>query len=130
MVALPRAADLLRAVASRGLAVVLGTSATAEDLRAMRVVIGADEVIGHVVSSEDVERTKPAPDIFAVAVESAGLDLSRTLAVGDTGWDIEAAGRVGIDCVALLSGVSLSSFAISVTRVSPCALCDSPYIIL
>src|ERR1700730_1939996 len=28
MVALPRAADLLRAVASRGLAVVLGTSAT------------------------------------------------------------------------------------------------------
>jgi HAD superfamily hydrolase (TIGR01509 family) len=104
MTALPGAADLLRAVASGGLAVVLGTSAQPQDLPAMRAVIGADEVINHVVSSEDVERTKPAPDIFAVAVESAGLDLSRTLAVGDTGWDIEAARRLGIDCVALLSG--------------------------
>lgn len=104
MRAFPGAGDLLRAVAGRGSAVVLGTSAKGEEVPAMRAVIGADEAIAHVTSSEDVPNSKPAPDIFAAATEAAGLDLARSIAVGDTGWDIEAARRLGIGCIAVLSG--------------------------
>ena len=104
MRALPGAAELLHAVRDMGLAVVIGTSAKPENVDAMIEAIGAGEVIDAVVSSGDVEQAKPAPDIFTTAVRSGNLDPARTLAVGDTGWDVEAARRAGFGCVCLLTG--------------------------
>jgi len=104
MRALPGAADLLQAVREMGLAVVIGTSAKPENVAPMLAAIGAGDVIDAVVSSGDVEQAKPAPDIFTTAVRRGNLDPQRTLAVGDTGWDVEAARRAGFGCVCLLTG--------------------------
>ncbi|MFN2463463.1 MAG: HAD family hydrolase, partial [Candidatus Dormibacteria bacterium] len=101
---LPGAADLLTAVKEMGLAVVIGTSAKAENVPAMLEAIGAPEMIDDVVHSGDVEQSKPAPDIFSTAIARGRLDPERTIAVGDTGWDIEAARRAGCGCIALLTG--------------------------
>ncbi|MDQ6746736.1 MAG: HAD family phosphatase, partial [Candidatus Dormibacteraeota bacterium] len=91
MVAFAGVADLLREVHGMGLAVVLGTSAKPENLPAMRRAIDADDAIDAVVSSADVQQAKPHPDIFVAALEEAGLDPARTMVVGDTRWDVEAA---------------------------------------
>ena len=48
--------------------------------------------------------SKPAPDIFAVAVRKAGVEPGETLAVGDTPYDVSAAGKSGVATIALLSG--------------------------
>ena len=102
--ALPGAGDLVREVHHRGARTVLATSAKPEDIEALRAAIGADDAIDEVVLSSDVESSKPAPDIFAVALERAGVAAERAIAVGDTVWDIEAAGRCGVGCVAVVTG--------------------------
>jgi phosphoglycolate phosphatase-like HAD superfamily hydrolase len=52
--------------------------------------------------SDDVEATKPEPDLVQAAMEKAGTDSA--VMVGDTPWDIEAAGRAGIETIAVLTG--------------------------
>ena len=97
-------ADLLRACADRGLVVVLATSGKAADLEWMQPAIGADEAVAGATTSEDVEQGKPAPDLLSVAVEQHGLDPQRTVVVGDTVWDVEAALKAGLPCIGLTCG--------------------------
>lgn len=104
MVAFDAVPELLREVQALGLRVVLGTSASPENLPAMLKAIGADDAIAAVVSSADVEQAKPHPDIFSTSILKASLDPERTMVVGDTRWDVEAARRAGLDCITLLTG--------------------------
>ncbi len=102
--ALPRAADLLRALHDRGVRVVLATSAEKSDLEALLAALDAEEAIDGVTSAGEVEAAKPAPDLFSVALEEAGTEPEATVVVGDTVWDVQAADRAGLACVAVLSG--------------------------
>jgi HAD superfamily hydrolase (TIGR01509 family) len=102
--AFPRAGDLLRAVQDRGMRVVLATSAEKDDLEALLEAIGADDAIDGVTSAGEVDKAKPHPDVFAVALEEAGTAPELTVVVGDTVWDVEAAKRAGLRCVAVTSG--------------------------
>ncbi len=104
MKAFPGAAELLREVARRDTKVVLASSANEEDLEAMRKAIDADDVIDIFTSSKDVETSKPAPDIFQVALDRAEVDAEHAIVVGDTIWDIQSARKVGLDCVGVLTG--------------------------
>jgi HAD superfamily hydrolase (TIGR01509 family) len=101
---LPGAADLLRACAARGLAVVLASSAKEAELAILRKVIDADEVITAATSSADAEQSKPAPDILQAALEQSGLDASRCVFVGDAVWDVQASARLDIPCIGLACG--------------------------
>jgi HAD superfamily hydrolase (TIGR01509 family) len=102
--AFPRAGELLRALHDRGLRVVLATSAEKDDLKALLGAIDADDAIDAVTSAGEVEAAKPAPDLFAAALAEAGTAPEATVAVGDTVWDVKAAGRAGLPCVAVTSG--------------------------
>jgi HAD superfamily hydrolase (TIGR01509 family) len=100
----PRAADLLRAVHDRGIRVVLATSADKDDLEALLEAIDADDAIDAVTSAGEVDKAKPHPDLFDVALQEAGTSPDATVVVGDTVWDIKAAKRAGLPCVAVTSG--------------------------
>lgn len=102
--AFDRAADLLHEVARRGGTVVLATSAKPEELEMLLETLDAGNAVQHVVSSRDVEAAKPEPDLFAAALEAGQLDREHTVAVGDSIWDVTAAGRCRLPCVALLTG--------------------------
>jgi len=103
--AFPRAPDLLAEVAGRGVQVVLATSSKEEDLDKLIDALGAkDGVIDEIVHGDMVGSSKPAPDIFAVALDRLDLDPERTMVVGDTRWDIEAAAKIGLDVVTVLTG--------------------------
>jgi HAD superfamily hydrolase (TIGR01509 family) len=101
---LPGARELLFTLQRRGLRVVLATSAKPEDLDALRAVLDADDAISHITSSQDVPNAKPAPDLFSVAHQASGVPEGRSVAVGDTVWDVVASGRSGIPCVCVTSG--------------------------
>ncbi|MEU1250893.1 HAD family hydrolase [Micromonospora arida] len=101
---LPRAADLLRACAERGLRVVLATSASEPEVGALRRALAAEDVIDTVTSSEDAQQSKPAPDILVAALEQSGLAAERVVFVGDSVWDVVAAGKLNIPCVGLTCG--------------------------
>ncbi|PZF93853.1 HAD family hydrolase [Micromonospora deserti] len=101
---LPRAADLLRACAERGLRVVLATSAAEHEVGALRRALAADDVIDTITSSAAAQESKPSPDILVAALEQSGLDAARVVFVGDSVWDVAAAGRLDIPCVGLTCG--------------------------
>lgn len=105
--AFPKAAEILAAVADRGAQVVLATSSKEGDLDKLLEALGAkDEVISDIVHGDMVGSSKPAPDIFAVAMEHLDLDAGQTMVVGDTPWDIEAAGKLDVGVVCVLTGGS------------------------
>jgi HAD superfamily hydrolase (TIGR01509 family) len=101
---LPGAADLLRACAGRGLRVVLASSASEAELAALRRAIGADDVIHTATSASDADESKPEPDILEVALTAAGLSAEHALLVGDSVWDVVAARRTGLPCMAVSCG--------------------------
>ena len=101
---LPGAGDLLRACAERGLTVVLASSAKGHELELLRRVIDAEDVITAATSSADAEESKPAPDILAAALEQSGLDPRHAVYVGDSVWDVKAAGRLGMPCIGVTCG--------------------------
>ncbi|MEU6142703.1 HAD family hydrolase [Streptomyces sp. NPDC047081] len=104
LVPLPGAGTLLRRLADDGWTVVLATSASGDELSALRRAIDADEAIKATASADDVEEGKPAPEPVERALELAGVPAERAVFVGDTVWDMRAGSRAGVRCVALLCG--------------------------
>ncbi len=104
VVAFPRVDELLAACRERDLAVVLATSGEESDLEWMVPAIGGEDVVDGSTTSADVESAKPAPDLLRTAAEAHGLDPDRTVAVGDTIWDVRAARGAGLPCIALTCG--------------------------
>jgi HAD superfamily hydrolase (TIGR01509 family) len=98
------AAAFLRRMHDTGLVVVLATSASEDDLEDLRKILDADDAIDEVVNADDVSQSKPDPEIFEVARDKGGIDRSRVLAIGDSVWDVRAARRAGMGCVAVESG--------------------------
>jgi HAD superfamily hydrolase (TIGR01509 family) len=101
---LPGAADLLRACAGRGLAVVLASSAKAPELAQLRRVIDCDDVLAAATSSADAQQSKPEPDILEAALDQSDVDPRRCVFVGDAVWDVKAAAKLEIPCIGLACG--------------------------
>jgi HAD superfamily hydrolase (TIGR01509 family) len=99
-----RARELLRAVAAQGTKVVLATSAAPDELSRLRRALDVEGSVSVVTAAEDVEEAKPEPDIVDTALRKAGVVASEAVMVGDAVWDIQAASRAGVPCVAVLSG--------------------------
>ncbi len=98
------ASDLLRAVHDLGLAVVLGSSAKQDDVDHAIELLDVTDVIDASTSADDADAAKPAPDILEAALDKGDLDPQRTVAVGDSTWDVQAAARLDIATIGLLSG--------------------------
>lgn len=100
---LPGARELVLALADRGLTVTLATSGKE---RFTRHVLGQldlpEGTLAARASSEEVEESKPAPDLLARALEESGGRSA--VVVGDTTYDVEAATRLGAPCVAVRTG--------------------------
>ena len=100
----PDARELLRRVHTDGRKVVLASSASEEELQHYIERLGIADIVAATTSIDDVETSKPAPDIFAVALKKVGVAPDEAIAVGDTPYDVSSAGKAGIGTVALLSG--------------------------
>jgi HAD superfamily hydrolase (TIGR01509 family) len=101
----PGAADLVRALEERGLRVGVATSAKPDELREMLRQVGVPETIADAAaSSEDADASKPDPDIVEAALGRIGVQAGSVVLVGDTPYDVTAAGRAGVSVIGLRSG--------------------------
>jgi HAD superfamily hydrolase (TIGR01509 family) len=96
--------ELLRALAERGLQVVLATSAPQEEFDMIIEVLDPGDSVSEATTSEDVGTAKPAPDVVQVALEKAGVSAEDAVMVGDAAWDAESCVRAGVRCIGVLSG--------------------------
>jgi HAD superfamily hydrolase (TIGR01549 family) len=96
------ARELIVDLKQAGHSVVLASSAKADEIDHYLDLLDARELADGWTSSADVEATKPEPDLVVAALEKAGG--GDAIMVGDTTWDCEAAGRAGIETLAVLTG--------------------------
>jgi HAD superfamily hydrolase (TIGR01549 family) len=100
--ALPGAAQLIHRAHDEGWRVVFASSSPGEHLEHYLELLDATGLRDSATTSDDVARTKPAPDIVAVALELAGA--ATAVLIGDSTHDVRAAARAGIGCVGVLTG--------------------------
>jgi HAD superfamily hydrolase (TIGR01509 family) len=96
------ARDLIVELKERDHPVVLASSAKPDEVEHYLDLLDARELADGWTTSGDVEATQPEPDLVKAAVERAGNGPA--VMVGDSTWDCEAAGRAGIETVAVLTG--------------------------
>ena len=101
-VPLEGAHELLVELKRRGLAVVLASSSNQDDLDHFLEVLEAREIVDAWTTSDDVERTKPHPDVIHAALEKAGTQDA--VMVGDSRWDVEAATNAGLQTICVITG--------------------------
>jgi len=94
--------ELIVALGERFDSVVLASSAKEGEVDHYLDLLDAREIADAWTTSADVEATKPEPDLVRAALEKAGT--AEGLMIGDTTWDIKAAGRAGLPSVAVLTG--------------------------
>ena len=94
--------ELIVDLKDSGHAVVLASSAKSDEVDHYLDLLDARELVDAWTDSSDVEGTKPEPDLVQVAMEKAGT--RDAVMVGDSTWDCEAAGRAGIQTVAVRTG--------------------------
>lgn len=100
----PCAHDLLAHTKAASRRVVLASSASKDELEHSRDLLGAADIVRAGTSIDDVETSKPAPDIFAAALKKARVSAEEAVAVGDSPYDVEAAAKCGVATVAFRSG--------------------------
>src|SRR4051794_32018121 len=98
------APDLLRNLNDRGVTVVLATSASPNELQALRNALDVEDAVATITSAKDVEEAKPNPDILEAAMQQTGTDPAHAIMVGDTVWDARAADNAGVPFIGVLTG--------------------------
>ena len=74
VVVFPGAAELVAALHSAGLRVVLASSSPADQVEKMIDRLGVADVIDGATSADDADASKPAPDIFNAALAAGNVD--------------------------------------------------------
>ena len=98
---LPGAVALVGDVRRAGLPVAVASSSILPWVEACLERIGLAGAFDRVISGSDVERGKPAPDIYLLAAQRLGIAASRCLAIEDAPAGIESAHAAGMECWAV-----------------------------
>jgi HAD superfamily hydrolase (TIGR01509 family) len=95
---------LLERFLADGLTLVVATSAGSDEMKALMRQAGIADLIHDATSSGEVESSKPDPDVVGAAIKKSKLEPDELVMVGDTPYDIEAAGKAGVPTIALRCG--------------------------
>jgi HAD superfamily hydrolase (TIGR01509 family) len=96
------ARNLIVDLKRRGTQVVLASSAVEKHVDHFLDLLDARELADAWTTKDDVEQSKPEPDLVRAALDKAGTDDA--VMIGDTPWDVEAARKAGLDTFCLLTG--------------------------
>jgi HAD superfamily hydrolase (TIGR01509 family) len=100
---LPGAVELLRELREAGIPHGIATSGRRPEIDGSLAALGVGpETV--VVDRGNVQRAKPAPDLFLEAQARLGVSPADCYVIGDAVWDLLAARRAGMLSVGLLSG--------------------------
>jgi HAD superfamily hydrolase (TIGR01509 family) len=96
--------ELIERLKQRGHTVVLASSAKEDEVDRYLDLLDARDLADSWTTSADVEATKPAPDLVAAALDRSKGSSDEAVMVGDTPWDVKAAGGADVQTLAVLTG--------------------------
>lgn len=100
---LPGAEELLSYLTDAGVPWAIATSGRLESASLSLRLLGLKDDVP-IITRDLVRHAKPDPDLFLAAAEKLGVDVSDSVVIGDSIWDLLAARRARALGVGLLSG--------------------------
>jgi HAD superfamily hydrolase (TIGR01509 family) len=97
---LPGADTAVRALAARW-PLALASSANRELIDLVLELAGFGDAFRVTVSSEEVERGKPAPDVYLAAARGLGVEPTECVAIEDSSSGLQAAAAAGMTVIAV-----------------------------
>ncbi len=101
---LPGARELLAFLTKVKVPWAIATSGRIESAGPSLKILGVDPRRATVITRDQVRYAKPDPDLFLAAAQQLGADITASVVVGDSVWDLLAARRARALGVGLLSG--------------------------
>jgi HAD superfamily hydrolase (TIGR01549 family) len=103
--AFPKVRELFQRLRKEGRRTALASSAKEEELKHYVKLCRIEGLFEEATNKDEVDKSKPHPDIFAVAMKRLGdPEVSATVVVGDTPYDALAAGKLSLPTVGMLCG--------------------------
>jgi len=96
--------ELLKKLKSKGLTLVVATSAGREDTSSLLERANVADLIDDTTTADDADASKPDPDILQAALREAAVSPEQAVMLGDTPYDVEAAIRAHVRCIAVRCG--------------------------
>ena len=82
---------------------MLASSSNQDDLDHFLDLLRIRDFVDGWTTADDVERTKPHPDVIEAALAKAGGAREAAM-LGDSRWDVEAAADAGLETVCVITG--------------------------
>lgn len=100
----PGVRPLLQRMKESGFRLVVASSSPPEELKQGLEIAGVADLVEDSTSAGDVESSKPDPDVVQAALDRLEIPADQVVMLGDTPYDIQAAGKVGIGVIAFRCG--------------------------
>jgi HAD superfamily hydrolase (TIGR01509 family) len=101
----PAVRALFERIRRDGKRIALASSAKEDEVKIYKDLVNVADLVEEESSADDAARSKPHPDIFAAALSRLGdVDASDAIAIGDTPYDAQAAGKINIKTIGVLCG--------------------------
>ena len=101
---LPKVREFAEELKRRGIRLALASSSKKPELQDYKRIMHVEDLVDDETSADDVDRAKPHPDIFSAALKRLGLEAKECIALGDTPYDAEAAGKAGLRTIGVETG--------------------------
>ncbi len=101
----PMVRELLERIRADGKRVIVASSSPEAEVKHYLRLLQIEDQVDGFTSADDVDRSKPHPDIFEAALERAGVEsATEALVVGDSPFDAEAASHLALPTVGVRCG--------------------------
>ncbi len=100
----PKVRELLTRIKERHHRIGLASSAKSDEVAIYKRLANIAELVDAETSADDVDCSKPCPDVFEVALGRLRTEPSRAIVIGDSPYDAIAAGRAGARTIGVLCG--------------------------
>jgi HAD superfamily hydrolase (TIGR01549 family) len=101
----PNVRELFQRILQGGKQIVLASSAKGDELKKYKQIARIDDLVKNETSSDDVDKSKPSPDIVEAALAKLDHpDPATVIMIGDTPWDIMAAAKAKVRAIGVLCG--------------------------
>jgi HAD superfamily hydrolase (TIGR01549 family) len=102
----PGARELIQRLQQDGFKLVVASSATSQELSSLLKAGEVEDLLDKepTTTSSDTDASKPEPDLVQSALNKGQLPPDRTIMLGDTPYDIQAASSAGVGVIAFRCG--------------------------
>jgi HAD superfamily hydrolase (TIGR01549 family) len=101
----PGAKALIEMLKRQHFKVAVASSCSSAELDKFLGIIGVDKgILDSYTTSDDIDSSKPDPDVVHESIKRLQVDPSEAIMVGDTPFDVEAAAKAGVASIVFRCG--------------------------